>query len=60
VSLRIMHCCSVKWYTVFRWMFATRRERPMVALTEIVMMIDVPIKVFRPVIPWTCPDKYTA
>jgi hypothetical protein len=60
VSMRIMHCCSAKWYTVFRWMFATCWESTVVAMTEIVMMIDVPIEVFRPVIPRTRPDKYTA
>jgi hypothetical protein len=53
----VMHCLAVKFRTVFRGTLAARRHRPVVALSIIETMIDVPIEVFGPVKPRSSPDE---
>jgi len=56
----VMHCLAVKLCTMFRWMLAACRHRPAIALTKVEMVIDVSIEMFRPMVPGSRPDEYTA
>jgi hypothetical protein len=45
---------------VFHRMLSASREWPVVSMAIVQVMIDVPIKMFRPVEPGTRPDEHTA
>ena len=60
VTMSIMHRLAMKFCTVFRRVLSTRRHRPVVALAIVEMMIDVPVEVFRTVIPRSRADENTA
>jgi hypothetical protein len=56
----VMRCFAVKLCTMFRWTLAARWHRPVVSLAKVEMMIDVSVEMFRPVVPRSRPDEYTA
>jgi hypothetical protein len=56
----IMHCLAVKLCTVIGRMLAARRQRHLITLAEVETMVDVSVKVFRPVEPGSRSDEYTA
>ena len=60
MTVYIMHCLAMKLCTVFCWPLAACRVRPVVALTIIQVVIDMSVKMIRPVIPGSCPDEDTA
>jgi hypothetical protein len=60
VAMWVMHCVAVKFRAVFRWMFTAGREVTVVALAIVEMMIDMSVKLFRPMEPWSCADEDTA
>jgi hypothetical protein len=60
MAVRIMHGLTVKLSPVFSWVLAARREPTVVSLTEIIVMIDVPIEMLWPVEPGSSTDEYTA
>lgn len=53
-----MHCLPVKFIAVFRRMLPARRETAVITLPEVEPMIDVSVKMFRPVEPGTGADEY--
>jgi hypothetical protein len=60
MSMRIMPGLAVKIPAVFGWVLTARREPTVVSLTEIVVMIDMPIEMLRPMKPGSSTDEYTA
>jgi hypothetical protein len=56
----IMHCISMELSAVLSGTRAARGEPPMVAVAKVQMMIDVPIKMFRPVEPRSRANEYAA
>ena len=60
MSMRIMHGLSAKLFVVFHRMLSARREWPVVSMAIVEVMIDVSVKMFRPVEPGTCPNEHTA
>ena len=60
MTMGIMHGISVKLSTIFRWMFAASGHVSMKALAIVEMMIDVTIKMFRPVEPGPRADEDAA
>lgn len=59
-TMRVMHCLTVKFSPVFRWMFSACRKISVVALAIVEMMIDVSVKPFRPVEPRSRSNENTA
>ncbi len=59
MAVRVMHCLTVEFRTVFRWTFSALGQRPAVTLAKVEMMIHVSVKVFRSVVPGSRPDEYT-
>ena len=57
MAMGVMHCLAVKFCTVFRRMLATRGERPVVTLAVVQPVIDVSVKMIRPVIPRSRADE---
>ncbi len=60
MAMRIMHGLSAKLFMMFHRTLSARRQRPMVAMAIVEVMIDVSIEMLRPVEPWSGPDEYTA
>jgi hypothetical protein len=60
MAMEVMHCIAVKLLTVFRWPLAARWHRPAVAMAKVEMMIDVSVKMFRPMEPRSRTDEYAA
>ena len=60
VAAEVMHCLAVKLCAVLRRMFSARRHWPMIALAEIEMMIDMSVKMLRPMKPRTRANEYAA
>jgi hypothetical protein len=58
--MEIMHCISMELSAVLSGSLAARWERPVVAVAIVEMMIDVPVKAFRPVEPRSCANEYAA
>jgi len=56
----VMHGLAVKLCTVFGWMLAASRHRSVIAFAVIEMMVDVSVKMIRPMIPGTRTNKHTA
>jgi hypothetical protein len=52
-AMGIMHRLPVKLRTVFPRLFATSRERTVVALTIVEMMVDMSIEMLWPMEPWS-------
>jgi hypothetical protein len=59
MAVRVMHCLALKPSAVFGWMLATRGKSASIALAKVIMMIDVPIEMFRPMEPWSCTDEHS-
>ena len=57
MAVRIMSRLTVKISAVFRWSFAVRRKPAMISLAEIIVMIDVSVKMFRPMEPGASADE---
>jgi hypothetical protein len=60
VAMGIMHCISVELSAVLSRTLAARGECPMIALAIVQMMIDVPVKMFRPMEPRSRAKEYAA
>jgi hypothetical protein len=60
MAMRIMHCLAVKLSAVCRWGLAARRETSVVTLTVVETMIDVSVKMIRPMEPWSRTNEYAA
>ena len=58
VALRIVSRLTVKLPAVFCWLFPARRKATVVSLAVIVVMINVSVKMCRPMEPGTGPDEY--
>jgi hypothetical protein len=58
MSMRVMHCFTVKFGTMICGMFPACWHRSVVALAIVEVMIDVPVEMLRPVIPGACTDEY--
>jgi hypothetical protein len=56
----IVHCLPVKFCTVIGRMLAARRHRTVITLTKVEAMVDVSVKMFRPVEPGSRPYEYAA
>jgi hypothetical protein len=54
-----MHRLAVKLITVLRRMLTSFRESPVITLAEVVTMVDVSVKMFRPMEPGSGSDEYT-
>jgi hypothetical protein len=59
-TMSIMHGATVKLPAVFGRVLAACGEPTVVSLTKIIVMIHVPVEVFRPMEPGSGTDKYTA
>ena len=57
MAVRIMPRLTVKIAAVFGWFFAVRRNPAMISLAEIIVMIDVSVKMFRPMEPGASADE---
>lgn len=60
MTMWVMHGLAVKLCTVFRWMLAASRQSSVITFSIIEMMVDVSVKMIRPVIPGTRTDEHTA
>ena len=60
MAMRVMHRLAVKFRTVFGRTLAALGHMPVIALAIVQIMIDVSVKMFRPVIPRSRPDEHTA
>jgi hypothetical protein len=60
MAMYVMHCLTVKLCAVFCWALAARRHRAVISLAIVEMMIDVPVKMIRPVIPRSGSDEKSA
>ncbi len=60
VTVRVMHCRAMKLGAMLCGSCAPLRERSMIALAVIEMMVDMSVEVFRSVIPRTRADEYPA
>jgi len=58
--MHIVHGITVKLTTILRRMFAASRRRPVVALPIVEMMIDMAVKILRPVEPRPSSDEEAA
>ena len=58
--MRVVHRISVKLSTIFGWTLAANRHGPVEAFAIVEMMIDMSVKLFRPMEPWSCADEDTA
>lgn len=58
--MRVMHCGPVEFCSMLRASRAASRQRPVIALSVIEMMVDVTVEMFRPVEPGTRADEYAA
>jgi hypothetical protein len=56
----VVHRLAMKFRPVFSRTLTARGHGPVVAFTEVEMMIDVTVEMTRAVIPRTHPDEYTA
>jgi hypothetical protein len=56
----VMHCLTLKLCAMFCWSSAARGELPVVSLTIVKLMIDVAVKMIRPVVPRAGSDENTA
>jgi len=60
MTVSIVHGISVKLSTMFRRTFAAGRHGPVETLAIVEMMIDMSVKMFRSVEPWSRADEDTA
>jgi len=60
MAVHIMHCLAMKFCTVFCWMLAACRERTVVTLTIVEVVIDMSVEVIRPVVPGSRPNEDAA
>jgi hypothetical protein len=60
VTVHVMHRLTVKFLTVFRCSVAAGGQRTAVAFAKVVTVIDVTVKMFRPVEPGSSPDEETS
>lgn len=58
--MRVMHRFAPKLLMVFHRTLSTRRKRAVIAMAEIIVMIDVSIEMFRSVEPGSSADKDAA
>ena len=56
----IVHRLPVERGTLCGWMFTALRQRPAVPFAIVEPVIHVPVKMFSPVIPGSCPDEHAA
>ncbi len=59
-AMSIMHRSTTKRDTVFGRRFASGGEGTTISPAIVEIVIDVPVEMFRPVIPWPCSDEYPA
>jgi hypothetical protein len=60
MAMEVMHRIAVKLLTVFRWSRPACWHRPVVAMAKVEMMINVSVKMFRPMEPRSRPNEYAA
>jgi hypothetical protein len=60
MAAEVMHRLAVKVRAAIGWVLAARRHWPVIALAVIEVMIDVPVKMIRPMKPRTRADEYAA
>ena len=58
--MRVMHRVAVEFPSMLCRMLAAPGHRAVVSVSVVEMMIDVSVKVFRSVEPWTRADENTA
>jgi hypothetical protein len=57
VTVRIVHCLAVKLVTVIPGVLTTRWIATVITMPVVQVMVDVSIKVLRPVEPGSCADE---
>lgn len=60
MAMRVMSGLTMEFSTVLRRMPASGRKSTVIALTEIIVMIDAPVEMFRAVEPWPRSDEDAA
>ncbi len=60
MSVRVMHRLAVELCTMRGWLLAARGRGAVITFAVVEMMIDVSVKIRRPVIPWPGADEYPA
>jgi hypothetical protein len=60
MAMRVMSGLTVEFSTVLCWTLASGWESTVIAFTEVIVMIDVSVKMFRAVEPWPRSDEDTA
>jgi len=60
VTTCVMHCLAMKFRTMVPRTCAARRQRPVVTLAIVEVMIDVPVKMLRPMEPRSGPYEKAA
>lgn len=60
MTVRVMHCLTVKLCAVFRRVFTTCGKRPVIAFAIVQVMVHVSVEVLRPMKPGTRANEYAA
>ena len=59
-SVRVVHCIAVEFSSMLSRVFTARRKSTSVSMAVVIVMVNVPIEMFRAVIPGASADKDTA